>query len=337
MLNLQENISLKSLNTFGFEANADYFTSLSSVDEVEEIIKSGRLKKNRFLVLGGGSNVLFTGDFKGIVLKSDIQGIEVVNENSEYAEVRCGAGVNWDGFVEWAVERNLGGIENLSMIPGTVGASPIQNIGAYGSEAKDTLSTVEGFMIEDHQPFLINNFDCEFGYRTSIFKTKLWNKSIITYVTFRLNKNPEFKTNYGNVLYEVEKLGKLNLKNIRQAIINIRTAKLPDPLVLGNAGSFFKNPVIGTGKAKRIQETYPDIPLFKVNNNYKVSAAYLIDKCGWKGFRNGQAGVHDKQPLVLVNYGNAKGIEILDLAHKIQESIRKTFEIDLEMEVNVIA
>ncbi len=337
MLQIEELYSLKSLNTFGLDVTSDYFVNIRTPNEVKEFVKNPHFKHVPLLVLGSGSNILFTDNFRGVVIKPDITGIEIVLDDNEFTEIRCGAGVEWDKLVDWAVKPKPQGIENLSLIPGTVGASPIQNIGAYGAEVKNTLVSVEGYRLNDASTFKINNFDCEFGYRTSIFKTRLWGKIIITYVTFRLSKKPEFNTEYSSVLIETKKLGEINLKNIRQAIIKIRREKLPDPSQIGNAGSFFKNPMINSSKALRIKEMYPDAALFKFHSNYyKISAAFLIEKCGWKGFREGDAGVHQKQPLVLVNYGKAKGMQILDLAHKIQESVRKTFEIDLEFEVNII-
>ena len=338
MLSIEEQYSLKNLNTFGLEVSADYFIKLSSTGEIKEFIKNQHFKNVPQLVLGLGSNVLFTDNFRGVVVKPDIQGIEVVEENSEAMEIRCGAGVEWDNLVEWSVKKNLGGLENLSLIPGTVGASPIQNIGAYGAEVKDTIITVEGQRLDDNTAFKINNFDCEFGYRTSIFKTRLRGKMIITHVTFRLSKKPLLNTDYGMVLSETKKIGEINLNNIRQAILNIRRDKLPEPAKIGNAGSFFKNPVINASKALRIKEMYPEAIFYKTHTNqFKVSAAFLIEKCGWKGFRQGDAGVHEKQALILVNHGKAKGMEIFDLSQRIRESVQKTFEIDLEYEVNIIA
>jgi len=337
MLQIEELQQLKSLNTFGIETIADYFINLSSAEEVKEFVKNPRFRQIPHLVLGSGSNILFTGNYRGIILKSSIKGIEIINEDSDSTTIRCGAGEIWDDLVAWAVEHNLGGLENLSLIPGTVGASPIQNIGAYGIEVKESILRVEGYKTDKGVFVLINNYDCEFGYRTSIFKTLNRGKFIVTHVIFRLNKKPEFKTEYGNISKELEKLGSSNLKNIRQAIINIRSSKLPDPAIIGNAGSFFKNPVIIESKALRIKKSYPELPLYKSSGDqYKIPAAFLIEKCGWKGYREGDAGVHKKQSLVLVNYGNAKGIEILQLAHLIQESVRKKFEIDLEMEVEII-
>ncbi len=355
MLKFLENYPLKNLNTYGFDVKAKYFIRLSNIEEIKEFFKrrqeygdrnteinlrsqvSGFLSHVNFLILGNGSNLLFTDDFDGIVIRPEIQGIEITNENSEYSYVKCGAGVEWDKFVEWTVKNGLGGLENLSHIPGTVGAAPVQNIGAYGVEVKDCLVSVEGFQLEDRTLFNISNINCEFGYRTSIFKNSLKGKVIITYVNFKLNKRPVFKLNYGSIASEITKLGIVNLSNIRQAIINIRSEKLPDPSITGNAGSFFKNPVISKTKALQIKEKYPDVQIFFTEEGkYKIPAAFLIEKCGWKGFREGDAGVHAKQPLVLVNFGNATGKEIIGLAKKIQQSIKDAFGIDLEMEVNVV-
>ena len=337
MTQVEELVQLKEKNTFGIDSLADYFIKLSTVGDVKEFVNNKRYKQASFFVLGGGSNILFTGNFKGTIVKPDIKGIDIIAEDDSHVEVKVGAGEDWDNFVAWTVDNDLGGIENLSKIPGTVGASPIQNIGAYGVEVKDTILAVEGFFISNGKPFKVGNFDCEFGYRTSIFKTKYYGNAIITHVIFRFNKIHDYKTTYGSIENELKKIGEINQVNIRQAIVNIRNEKLPDPAVIGNAGSFFKNPVVNAGKAMRLKDSYPDIPLYTVNKKAsKIAAAWLIEQCGWKGKRIGDAGVHDKQPLVLVNYGNAKGLDILDLAHKIQESIRDKFEIEIEIEVNVV-
>lgn len=337
MLEIEELYSLKQFNTFGLDIFADYFIRLKSTEEIIEFLENPNFKRVSQLILGNGSNVLFLDNFRGVVVKPDVQGIEIINEDSYHTEVRCGAGVEWDSFVQWAVDRELGGVENLSYIPGTIGASPIQNIGAYGVEVKDTIIAVEGIRLSNHDFFVVNNFDCEFGYRSSIFNKYVWAKSIIAYVIFRLKKKPEYNTNYGSVLNETKKLGEINLKNIRQAIINIRTEKLPDPSKIGNAGSFFKNPLVNSSKALRLKKLYPDIPLYKANyGQCKISAAYLIEKCGWKGFSEGDAGVHKEHPLILVNYGKAKGLEIYELARKIHESVRDKYGIELELEVNII-
>lgn len=337
MLHIEELYSLKDRNTFGIDATADYFVSLSTLDQIKEFVNNQRYKQISSLILGGGSNILITGNYKGMVVKPNIEGIEIIIDDNDNVEVRVGAGVDWDYFVDWAVTREYYGIENLSLIPGTVGACPIQNIGAYGVEVKNCISSVDGLWLHDGKPFSLKNFDCEFGYRSSVFKTRYKNNFIITHVHFRLQKKSDLVTNYGSVEAELEKLGTKNIKSLRQAIINIRSSKLPDHKVIGNAGSFFKNPVISASKAKELQKRYPEMPVYlSANNMAKIPAAFLIEKCDWKGYRIGDAGVHEKQPLVLVNYGKAKGIEILDLAQNIQESIRKTFEIDLEIEVNII-
>lgn len=337
MLQIEELYPLKSLNTFGIDVKADFFISLKSTEDIKKFVHNTEYKKLPLLVIGSGSNLLFTSDFKGIVVKPEIEGIEIIHNSPTHCEVSCGAGVIWDDFVSWTVANNLFGIENLSLIPGTVGASPIQNIGAYGVEVKDTLISVEGYRIDKGEHFKLNNFECEFSYRNSIFKSRHWKQIIITHVNFRFAKNPEFKIEYGTIKAEVEKLGELNLKNIRQAIINIREQKLPNHTEIGNAGSFFKNPLIPASQAMKIKEKYNDVHLFKAHGDYyKIPAAFLIEKCGWKGFREGDAGVYKNQPLILINFGAAKGIDILNLAHKIINSVRDSFGIDLETEVNII-
>jgi UDP-N-acetylmuramate dehydrogenase len=341
MLKIEENYPLKNLNTFGFDINARYFVRLTEIEEIKEFIKwnpeYGDRNRENILVLGCGSNLLFTNDYNGYIIKPEITGIEITNENSEFFYVRCGAGVVWDKLVEWTVEKELCGLENLSHIPGTVGASPVQNIGAYGVEVKDCLESVEGYSLEDGTFFKISNSDCKFGYRTSILKTALKGKVIITHVNFKLLKQPNFTTNYGSLALKIAKFGSLNLNNVRQAIIKIRSEKLPDPAIIGNAGSFFKNPIIAEAKALQIKETFQHVQIFKTDDGkVKIPAAFLIEKCGWKGFRDGDAGVHAIQPLVLVNYGNAKGEDIFKLAQKIKLSVKDKFNIDLEMEVNVV-
>jgi UDP-N-acetylmuramate dehydrogenase len=337
MIKVQEKVALKVYNTFGIEAIADKFVHLQSAKDVFEFVNSKEISNQPLFIVGGGSNLLFVNDFNGLIVKPDIQGIEIVSDASKHVLVRCGAGVDWDSFVAWTVERNLGGIENLSLIPGTVGASPVQNIGAYGVEAKDVIVNVEGYRIDNGQFFKLLNSECGFDYRMSIFKNELKGKCIVTNVTFCLQKYPDFKTDYGSVASEIDRLGGVNLQNIRQAIINIRNQKLPDPKEIGNAGSFFKNPVVPSAFAQQIRAQYPDINLYGASCGLtKIPAAFLIEKCGWKGYRNDDAGVHINQPLVLVNYGNAKGAEILKLANDIQKSVFEKFNIELEMEVNVV-
>jgi UDP-N-acetylmuramate dehydrogenase len=336
MIDILEKVALKTYNTFGIDSTAAKFVQLQTEHDVFQFVSSD-LVKQPILILGGGSNLLFVNDFDGLVVKPDIQGIEIISDAPNYVLVRCGAGVDWDSFVAWTVDRNFGGVENLSLIPGTVGASPVQNIGAYGVEAKDVIVSVEGYRIDNGQFFKFLNSECGFDYRMSIFKNALLGKCIVTNVTFCLQKNAAFKTDYGSVASEIERLGGTNLQNIRQAIINIRNQKLPDPKILGNAGSFFKNPIVPSVQAQQIRAQFPEINLYGASCGFtKIPAAFLIEKCGWKGYRNNDAGVHINQPLVLVNYGNANGAEILKLANEIKDSVLNTFKINLEMEVIVV-
>ncbi len=338
MIEIQELVSLKLFNTFHIDVTADYFVSLRSDNDVKDFIKQEYLKKARCYILGGGSNVLFPSNYKGIIVHPAIRGIEVINETEEQILVKVAAGENWDNFVEYAVKQQWYGIENLSYIPGMVGAAPIQNIGAYGTEVKEVIESVEGYYLDSGEHFELKNFECEFGYRTSIFKTRLSGKTIITHVLFRLSKRPYFNLQYKDLQNKLKEADHINIETIRNAIIEIRKNKLPDPDIIGNAGSFFKNPTINVSQALRLRNEYPEIVMFEAEKDkYKVSAAWLIDKCGWKGFRQGDAGTYEKQPLVLVNYGKASGMEILDLATKIQESVRNKFGIDLEMEVNIVS
>ncbi|MGC8804136.1 MAG: UDP-N-acetylmuramate dehydrogenase [Bacteroidales bacterium] len=338
MLNVEELVSLKSYNTFGVDVRADYLITLSNEEDVRRLFRENYLRSNRFFILGGGSNVLFVGNYRGIILHPRMLGIEVISEDENYVEVKVAAGEDWDGFVAYAVQQGWGGIENLSGIPGLVGSAPIQNIGAYGVEVKDTLLAVEGFLLDSQENFRLNNFDCEFGYRTSIFKTRLAGRCLITAVVFRLSRrNHLYNLSYQGLSKTVASYGEVNLNNIRRAVLQTREAKLPDPLKIGNAGSFFKNPVVGQGKAFLLRTEYPQMPLYEFEKGkYKLSAAWLIEQCGWKGYRQNEVGVYEKQPLVLVNYGSARGEEILELATSIQQSVKQKFDIELEMEVNVV-
>ncbi len=338
MFEIEKNKSLFELNTFKIEAKADYFVRLSSEEQIKQLLKHPIIKQNRIFVLGGGSNILFTSNFKGVIIKPELKGIKIINEDDETITIKVNNGEQWDSFVEWCVNHNYYGIENLSDIPGLVGSSPIQNIGAYGTEVKNYIITVEGYDIYSGEFLILNNFDCEFGYRTSIFKTKLQNRIIVSSVVFRLYKKPNYCLNYPQLVNELKNFNEINIKNIRNAVIKIRSTKLPDPNQIGNAGSFFKNPEVLYGKVLEIKNEYPDVQTYKTDNyKHKISAAWLIEKCGWKGYRKGNVGVYFNQPLVLVNYGGAQGIEILELAQMIQESVRKKFKIDLETEVNIIA
>jgi len=338
MIELQENYSLKNHNTFGFDVKTRWYYSYSETTELIELIKSGITKTGPLLILGGGSNLLLASDFQGTVLHSGVLGIDIIDESGDDVIVAVGAGVEWDSLVSWSVENGLGGLENLSLIPGSVGASPVQNIGAYGVELKDVFFKAEGVYIDSGEVFTISPQGCEFGYRYSVFKGPLKNKAIITRVLFRLSRKPQFKLDYGTVKDEVNKTGGPSLKSIRDAIVKIRSSKLPDTIVFGNAGSFFKNPLIPESQLNLLKIKFPDIPFYEAEpaEMVKVPAGWLIEKAGWKGKCIGKAGVHHQQALVLVNLGGAKGRDILNLARKIESDVKHLFNIDLEREVNVV-
>lgn len=340
-MQIQENVALKPYNTFGINANAKYFAAFGDTSALEELTSTTnpKLQTTNLLILGGGSNILLTKDVDGLVLKNEIKGIEVVREDEKHFYIKAGAGENWHSFVMHCVNNNYAGIENLSLIPGNVGASPMQNIGAYGVEIRDVFHELEAFHISDKavQKFGVN--DCAFGYRESVFKNKYKGQFVITSVTYRLNKKPAFNTSYGAIQQELEKMGvqELSIKAVSQAVINIRSSKLPAPKVVGNAGSFFKNPQVPNQQFQELKQVYPDIPSFPVDATHiKVPTGWLIEQCGWKGYRQGDAGCYPKQALVLVNYGNATGQEIYELSEKILQSVKNKFNIVLEREVNVI-
>lgn len=338
MIELQENVSLKNYNTFGFDVKTRWYYRYTEINELIELIKNEKNKTVPLLVLGGGSNILLTSDFQGVVLHSAILGIDIVDESGDDVIVAVGAGVEWDSLVSWSVENGLGGLENLSLIPGSVGASPVQNIGAYGVELKDVFFKAEGVYIESGELFNISAQGCEFGYRYSVFKGPLKNKAIITRVLFKLSRKPVFKLDYGTVRDEVNRMGGASLKNIRNAIVKIRNSKLPDITIFGNAGSFFKNPLIPGSQLNLLKIKFPDIPFYEAEpaEMVKVPAGWLIEKAGWKGKSIGKAGVHHQQALVLVNLGGANGRDILNLAQKIESDVKQLFNIDLEREVNVV-
>lgn len=333
---LQENFQLKRYNTFGINASAKYFSVFGSADELEQLLDSNT---RNVMILGGGSNILFTKDFDGLVLKNEIGGITAIKEDEEYIYVKAGAGISWHYLVMYCVEHAYGGLENLSLIPGNVGASPMQNIGAYGVEIKDVFNELEAYHLLEKKRYIFTAPECEFAYRESIFKKKYKGTFAILNVTFRLRKNPVFNVTYGALEQELEKMqvAALNIKSISEAVINIRTSKLPDPAVIGNAGSFFKNPEIDEGVLLQLKIMEAAVPFYKISEQlFKIPAAWLIEQCGWKGYRNGDAGCYEKQPLVLVNYGHAQGSEILHLSRAIQSSVQKKFGILLETEVNII-
>ena len=324
-------------NTFGIDVKADFFIEYESASDLQDVLKSEIVRNNRTLHIGGGSNLLFMHDFKGVILHSAIHSIQKIREDTDSVYLEVGSSVNWDDFVGYCVENGWGGVENLSLIPGEVGASAVQNIGAYGVEVKEVIVEVNTVEIETAGFKAFMNEDCRYGYRDSIFKNELKGKYIITSVLFRLNKNPEFRLKYQHLEDEVIKSGALNLSNIRKTIIHIRESKLPDPKITGNAGSFFMNPVIPKEQFLALQVLYPQIPhYFDSETSEKIPAAWLIDQCGWKGKHIGNAGVHEKQALVLVNLGGATGAEIVYLAEQIQHSVKQKFGIELKPEVNYI-
>lgn len=336
-MEVRENYSLKNYNTFGIDVKCRYFVESDTESEFLEFVSSYELKPEEIMVLGEGSNFLFTDDFDGTVFYPTMKGMEIVEENDEHVWVKVGAGEVWDDFVAWAVEQGYGGVENLSLIPGHVGAAPVQNVGAYGMETGDTIERVEAIQIEKARKETISAADCRFAYRDSIFKGEWKNRYIVTYVVFRLTKVPEFRLNYGSVREELQKLGEVSLKNIRRAIIQIRRAKLPDVKELPNAGSFFKNPVVSREQAGQLKERYPELPVYPVDEDrVKLAAGWLIEQCGWKGKDLGKAGVYEKQALILVNRAGASGVEVARLANEVKKSVFMTFGVWIEPEVYVI-
>jgi UDP-N-acetylmuramate dehydrogenase len=337
-MKILENVSLKKLNTFGIDASAKYFAAFSSVEQLRTVLSDKQFRGEKKLVLGGGSNLLFTKNFDGIVLKNDLKGIELVREDHDRYFIKAAAGEVWHKFVMHCIANDYSGLENLSLIPGNVGASPMQNIGAYGVEIKDHFFELEAFHIHDKTIRRFNASDCKFGYRESVFKREMKDQFIITSVTFDLPKKPVYNTSYGAIEIELENMGvkELNIKAISQAVINIRSSKLPDPAQIGNAGSFFKNPVISASHFEQLKTQFPGIVSYPASEGVKLAAGWLIEQCGWKGKKFGDAGVHKLQALVLVNYGNAKGAEIFELSQKIMDSVKEKYGVVLEREVNII-
>lgn len=336
---IKDNYSLKDLNTFHIDVSAKKFIELSSADEIIQYFSSIYEDFSEYFILGGGSNVLFTKDYPGTVLHIKIDGINIIEQNDDFILVEAGAGVIWDDLVSHAIDNNFGGIENLTSIPGTVGAAPIQNIGAYGIELKDVFHSLKAVEIESGSIKTFSNKDCRFEYRDSIFKNELKGKYIITSVRLKLSTNPKINTAYKPVKEKIDELGYENpgIGDIRKIISDIRISKLPDPEVLGNAGSFFKNPVISIDSYNDLQKSFESIPSYKVNDQYiKIPAAWLIEKSGLKGLREGNVGTHKTQPLVLVNYGGVSGEEIVKFAEKIQNKVQNKFGIRLAPEVNIV-
>lgn len=337
MASLRKNIALKNYNSFGIEANARYFFEFDTTEEIQDFLSKNDIINIQYLLLGGGSNLLFTEDFTGLIIHPKVKGIKILEEDDDSVLVQVGANEDWDAFVAWSVENNFPGIENLSLIPGVVGATPIQNIGAYGVEVKEVIDSVEAIAIESNKKVTLSNAHCEFDYRNSVFKNEYKNQFIITHVNFRFSKQAQFKVHYGAIAKELEAYDEINLKNIREVIIKIRESKLPNHKELGNAGSFFKNPVVAKQEADTLKAKYEDMPVYELNETQsKLAAGWLIEQCGWKGKQIGDAGVHKNQALVIVNHGNAKGSEILQLANEIRKSVLYKFGVKLEMEVNAV-
>lgn len=340
---LQHDVSLRPYNTFGIDARARYFAAYRSVDELRELLRRPEVQQAPKLILGGGSNLLFTRDFDGVVLKNEICGLETLAEAADdTVQVRAGAGESWHGLVEYALSQGLSGIENLSLIPGTVGAAPLQNIGAYGVELKDAFEYLEAVEISSGELRRFSREECGFGYRESVFKGQLRGQYIVTGVVLRLHRRSQANISYGAIRTTLEEMGvtaEPTPQQVSQAVISIRRSKLPDPAQIGNAGSFFKNPEVSQAKFDALRARYPELPGYPVPGGVKVPAGWLIEQCGWKGHRagaEGRYGVHDRQALVLVNHGGATGGEVRALAEEIIASVREKFGIELHPEVNII-
>ncbi|GAA4024268.1 UDP-N-acetylmuramate dehydrogenase [Flavobacterium cheonhonense] len=337
-MQIQSNFSLKSFNTFGIEAKAKNFVAVHSLDELKTVLAEHAAEPK--FILGGGSNMLLTQDIEALVIHIDLKGKRIVKEDDNFVWVESMAGENWHEFVLWTIDQNFGGLENMSLIPGNVGTTPVQNIGAYGTEIKDTFVSCDAMKIDDQTMRTFSKEDCRFGYRESIFKQEAKNQYIITSVVFKLTKhNHKINTSYGDITKELalQNVTDPSLKDVSNAVIAIRQSKLPDPKVLGNSGSFFKNPVISRSHFEKVQAQFPEIKFFEVSpTEVKVPAGWLIEQAGYKGFRKGDAGVHKNQALVLVNYGSATGQDILALSREVQQAVFDKYSIAIEAEVNVI-
>ena len=338
MIRFSENYSLIRHNTFGIDARAKFFFEFTELEDLLVFLNSNEsLKEEKLIVIGEGSNILFLNDFDGLVIHPNIPGIQIVKEDRQNIWLEVGAGEVWDELVQYAVDFGFGGIENLSLIPGSVGAAPVQNIGAYGQEVGSVVDKVKGFDLNRKVTLEFSAEQCEFGYRSSIFKNTLKSSFIITSVVFKLEKFPEFILSYGQVEEKAKEKGEVNLSTIRKAVIDIRQSKLPDVKELGNAGSFFKNPEVDSDFAEKLKIQFENIPVYPAKNGKaKLAAGWLIEKSGWKGIRDGEVGVHEKQALVLVNYGNATGQQIFDFSSKIKQSVFEKFGVELEREVNCV-
>jgi UDP-N-acetylmuramate dehydrogenase len=345
MPTLEENVSLRPYNTFGLDVRARYFARFASADELRQLLKLPQVQAAEKLILGGGSNLLFTQDFDGVVLKNEIRGLEILSEDTDThaALIRAGAGESWHGLVEYALDQELSGIENLSLIPGTVGAAPLQNIGAYGAELRDTFDHLEAVEIATGALRVFTAGECGFGYRESVFKNVLKNQFVVTAVVLRLHRQARPNVQYGAILETLAEMGiegEPTPQEVSRAVVHIRRSKLPDPAEIGNAGSFFKNPEVSQAKFDHLKSEYPELPGYPVPGGVKVPAGWLIERAGWKGLRRGAGagthGVHARQALVLVNHGGATGSEVRQLAEEIISSVRQQFGIELHPEVNIL-
>ena len=336
---IRQNISLKNYNTFGIDVSAKLFGEFTNIEELQNIVTDKNYQQEKLLIIGGGSNILFTKNLNGLALHNQVKGIEVIEEDDNSVVIAGGSGIVWHDFVLHAINLNFGGIENMSLIPGSLGASPMQNIGAYGVEVKDRFEWLDAYHIKSGEMHRFDNAACEFGYRESIFKRKNKGQYIITKVAFRLTKKHQLNTSYGAIEQEIESLNITDptIKDVSNAVIKIRSSKLPDPKKIGNSGSFFKNPIIDYSSFEVIKARFPQIVSYPAENGkIKLAAGWLIDQAGWKGKTIGNYGVHKNQALVLVNYGGSSGSDIYDLSEEIIHSIKETYGVDLEREVNIL-
>ena len=341
MINVEKNKNLKEYNTFGIDVNTKLYINIENTIDILESIKFIKNENiTNIFVLGGGSNILFMGTFNGLILHINTRGITIISENDKEVYIKAEAGEKWNNLIQFCIEHNFWGLENLSMIPGKVGSSPVQNIGAYGTEVKDVIYELDAYDIFSGEKKIFKNKDCDFGYRRSIFKDKLRNKFIISSVTYKLSKIPKPNISYKGLGEELQKSGGdiYNINDIFKSVCKIRNTKLPNPDIIGNAGSFFKNPLVSSSKLADILREFPDVVYFiQDDGKVKLAAAWLIEKCGWKGKSWGNAAIYEKQPLVLINKGGASSQEIMNLANKIIEDVYSKFDVELEIEVNIVA
>jgi UDP-N-acetylmuramate dehydrogenase len=336
---IKEKQNLRSYNTFGIDAICDFFVEINSAEEFKALVQTEVYKNNPKLIIGGGSNLLFTKDFKGLVIRNNLKGLEIVRENSEMAIVKAGAGEVWHDFVMWCIDKKLCGLENLSLIPGCVGASPMQNIGAYGVEIKEVFRELEAYDMVTAEKRIFTKEECHFGYRESVFKHELRNRYLITSVSYTLTKDPKVNISYGAISTELEAAGikTPDIKDVSEAVIRIRKSKLPDPAQVGNAGSFFKNPEVSKEKHSQLKTDFPELVSYPLpSGNFKLAAGWLIEQCGLKGYEHNGAAVHTKQALVLINKNNATGKAVFELSGYVLQKVFDKFGVTLEREVNII-